>query len=223
MNSDTTPPASRRIAVWDAPTRLFHWALVVLIAFLWWTAETDRMDWHKLAGFAAAGLIVFRIYWGLFGSETSRFRSFMHGPRGVWNYLRARLVPGPGHNPLGGWSVAALLCVLVTETGLGLFAIDEDGLESGPLASTVSFDVAREAAHWHGVLFNGLLALVGLHIAAILVYLLFRQNLIGPMITGWKTVASGTAAPSLAPLRVLLPGIVLAGGVCVGLWWLDTH
>jgi cytochrome b len=223
VSAETPTPATKRVAVWDAPTRLFHWALVVLIAFLWWTAETDHMEWHKLAGFAVAALLVFRIYWGAFGSETARFRNFVRGPRGVWSYLRGRLNSGPGHNPLGGWSVAALLGALTAETVLGLFAIDEDGLDSGPLASTVSFDYAREAAHWHEVLFNGLLALIGLHIAAILIYLLFRQNLIGPMITGRKAVDAEAPAPSFAPFLVLLPGILLAGGVCFGLWWLDNH
>jgi cytochrome b len=225
MSTDnpTAVDSTRPVVVWDLPTRIFHWALAALIPFLWWSAETDHLDWHMLAGFAVSALIVFRVYWGLFGADTARFSHFLHGPRAVRSYLRGHYVSALGHNPLGGWSVAALLTLVSIETGLGLFAIDEDGLESGPLASYASFDTARMASHWHAVLFNPLLALIGLHVAAIVYYLLRRQNLIGPMITGRKRVTSQVQAPRYASLLSLIFGLVLAGAAFGGLWWLDNH
>src|SRR5690348_13361440 len=106
--------------VWDFPTRAFHWLLVALIGFCWWSAETDHMDWHSLAGLAVCGLLIFRILWGIFGTSTARFAQFVKGPRAIWSYLRPgegppRVAP-IGHNPLGGWSVVALLLVLATQT-----------------------------------------------------------------------------------------------------------
>lgn len=211
------------IPVWDLPVRLFHWLLFALIAFLWWTGETDRLEWHKLGGFAVAGLIVFRVYWGFFGSDTARFGHFLRGPRAVMRYLRGETVSAPGHNPLGGWSVAVLLAAVAVETGLGLFALDEDGVDAGPLANYLSVDQATQAGEWHEVVFNVLLVLIGIHIAAILFYLLRRKNLITPMITGRAQLASDEPAPRFAPALSFLIGSVLAAATFFILWWIDTH
>jgi cytochrome b len=95
-----------------------------------------------------------------------------------------------GHNPLGGWNVVTLLALLFSQALLGLFAVDVDGLESGPLARHVSFEIGRYLAALHHVLFNGLLVLIGLHVLAVLLHGIFRrENLIGPMITGFKRVS----------------------------------
>ena len=76
----TEPGSTRIVPVWDIPTRIFHWSLVVLIPFLWWTYQNDQMVWHKIAGFAVIALLIFRLYWGFFGAETARFSNFMRGP-----------------------------------------------------------------------------------------------------------------------------------------------
>ena len=106
--------------VWDLPTRIFHWLLVVLLGFSWWSAENHHMDWHRISGIIVFGLIVFRILWGLFGTSTARFSQFLKGPRTVWSYVRpsgsARTV-AIGHNPLGGWSVIAMLLLLCVQVG----------------------------------------------------------------------------------------------------------
>jgi cytochrome b len=212
----------RAVLVWDLPTRVFHWALVILLPFLWWSATNDEMNWHKLAGFVLAALLVFRIYWGIFGSQTARFSDFLRGPRAVWRYLRTGEARTPGHNPLGGWSVLLLLIFLATETGLGLFAIDEDGLEAGPLAYLLTLDRAQYSAHLHSVLFDGLLAIVGLHIVAVLFYLLRRHNLIGPMLTGKKQLPVASEVPRMASFWSFAVGAALAGATFVWLWRLDN-
>ena len=176
----------RKERIWDAPTRLFHWTLVGLIAFSWWSAEEEHHDWHIWSGIAVLTLIVFRILWGLFGSSTARFANFVRGPRGVLDYLRDMKGWRPvGHTPLGALSVLAMLGALAVQVGLGLFAVDKDGLYEGPLAYLVSLDLSEEIADLHEDFFNVILLLIGLHIAAILFYrFVLGKRLIGPMLTG---------------------------------------
>jgi cytochrome b len=176
--------APSRIVVWDLPTRIFHWLLVALIAFSWWTAEEHLYDLHIWAGTAVLTLLIFRLLWGLVGSSTARFANFVRGPKGVIGYLRGDW-RGIGHSPLGALSVVALLALVATEVGLGLIASDEDGLNMGFLAPLVSSNISEAATDLHEDLFDVLLVLIGLHVAAIAFYRLFRgQKLVGPMVTG---------------------------------------
>jgi cytochrome b len=176
---------SRRVRIWDLPTRLFHWLLVVLIGFMWWSGKAGRMDLHMLAGSVVLGLLVFRILWGFIGGSTARFAYFIKGPRAVMSYLNGRAAHVVGHNPLGGWSVATMLLLLTVQVGLGLFASDPDGLDAGPLSHFVNFDSAVKLGHNHDLLFNILLAFIGLHVAAILFYAVVkRDNLVSPMLHG---------------------------------------
>jgi cytochrome b len=122
-----------------------------------------------------------------------------------------RTEPGlPGHNPLGGWSVLALLGGVLAIIGFGLFAEDVDGEQSGPLAGRISFDAGRAASHWHHQAFNVLLGLIALHLCAIAFYALVkRDNLLGPMLTGRKA--------GVEPVAVAAPIWRLALSVGVGL------
>lgn len=207
--------------IWDLPTRLFHWGVVFLVGSLWLTADQGEIDWHKRAGFALLALLAFRLFWGVAGSETARFSRFVRGPREIWRYLRGE-PQRPGHNPLGALSVVAMLAVLCVEAVLGLFAIDEDGLDAGPFAPMVGFDGARLAAYLHGLAFNVLLGFVALHVATVLVYLVCGNNLIGPMITGRKRAAEGTPAPRFAPSWFTVIGCLLAVATYALLWRADT-
>lgn len=200
-----------RIAIWDLPTRLFHWAMVLLMPALWWTAEEHLYDWHFLLGELALGLILFRLFWGLLGSSTARFAGFVKGPGAILAYLRGRAPAHVGHNPLGALSVIALLLLLATVVGLGLFASDEDGLAPGPLSHLVSYDSARILAERHEQVFWILVGFIGLHVAAILFYLLVkRDNLVAPMITGHAPAAAGGGEMAAAPLWRFLLAAILA-------------
>lgn len=197
--------------VWDLPTRLVHWLLVAGIGMSWWTGETGRLEWHRWSGYGLLGLVLFRIYWGFFGSSTARFARFVRGPRTVLAYLRGAWPVAPGHNPLGALSVVALLALLATQIVLGLFAVDVDGIESGPLSLYVSFEGGRAAAHWHGALFDVLLWLIALHIAAILYYGLVRkQNLAASMLHGEREFPAAIPAVQHASVVRLVVGVVLA-------------
>jgi cytochrome b len=199
---------------WDLPVRLFHWTIVLLIGFSWWSAEQRQLDWHRYSGYAVLTLILFRLAWGFAGSATARFSSFVRGPSAVARYVGRDMFvrTGPtadGHNPVGGWSVLAMLTAMLVQTMLGMVAVDVDGIESGPLSAWVSFDTGRLASKLHGIVFNILLGLVVLHVAAILFYLLYkRANLIGPMVIGRGS--GGSAVLGRAAILLL---------VCAGLVW----
>jgi len=217
--SDSAAPVRARL--WDAPTRVVHWALVVLLLVSWFTAG-ENMDVHRWSGYSVMGLVIFRIYWGVFGSQTARFASFVKGPKATLAYAGALGKRAPsevaGHNPLGAVSVVAILALLVAQVTLGLFAVDIDGLESGPLSHLVSFDTGRLCAEWHELTFRALQALVVVHVAAVIFYLAYkRQNLIGPMITGRRAFA---ADPGLrfAPWWSLVIGVVIAFGL---MWFIS--
>jgi cytochrome b len=212
MAEDTTPsrPAVR---VWDVPVRLVHWATVIAVALSWWTGETGRLEWHRWSGYALLGLVTFRIYWGFFGSSTARFRQFVRGPRAVAGYLRGAWNVAAGHNPLGALSVLALIVLLLAQVMLGLFAVDVDGIESGPLSLYVSFETGRLAAEWHEAVFNVLLALTALHIVAIAWYrVVKKERLVEAMIHGTRAYPQDVPPVQHASLLRLVLGIVLASG-----------
>jgi cytochrome b len=211
-------PSPERVRIWDGPTRLFHWLLVLLIPALWWTARYDRIEWHVTLGVATAGLLLFRIIWGLIGSSTARFSHFLKGPRGILSYLNGRAAHALGHNPLGGWSVAAMLALLAAQVGLGLFAEDDDAMAAGPFAIWLEPDTSEWLTELHGTMFYVLLALIALHVAAILVYALRRRNLVGPMITGRGKAPQGTAPMRAAPAWRAALALLASAAIALWLW-----
>lgn len=187
-----------KLAVWDLPTRLFHWVLVGLIGFSWWTGEQGHEDLHMYSGFAVLTFLIFRLLWGVFGSSTARFSSFVRGPRAVTEYLgRMKSWPDIGHTPLGALGVLALLVMLFLQVGTGLIQTDDDGLVEGPLAPLVSYDTAEVAHDLHETTFNLLLILIALHVAAVIFYrIALGKKLLGPMITGKAEID-----PAFEPMR----------------------
>jgi cytochrome b len=199
------PDTGVTIRLWDAPVRTVHWAFVLLMPALWWSAKEGNLALHRSLGYIMLALILFRIFWGFFGSSTARFVSFVKGPRAVLRYVRTLFGTTPvttlGHNPLGAVSVIALLGLLATQAGIGLFAQDVDGIESGPLSYLVSFNGADAAREWHHSLFDVLLVVIVIHIAAILFYLFIkRDNLVRPMVTGKKQYTSPVPEMGTVPL-----------------------
>ena len=220
--NETSPLADTRI--WDLPTRLFHWTLVVLVVLLYASGEFELLDmrWHFWAGYAVLALLGFRLLWGFAGSQTSRFGEFVRAPSAVVVYLKA-LRAGQhrvavGHNPLGGWSVLALLASVAVQAVSGLFASDELEVD-GPLVAHVSnytVKLMTRVHHWNQ---NVLLALVGLHVVAVLAYLLLRhENLIRPMFSGRRALAE---PPRLrfASNRLALALLLLCVGAVAALVW----
>lgn len=212
------------IRVWDLPTRVFHWALTLCVIGLVITANLGGswMTWHGRLGYAVLSLLLFRIVWGFVGGYWSRFGSFLFGPSAVLAYLRGKARPEHriGHNPLGMFSVFALLIVLLLQVSTGLFADDEIAF-TGPLVGLVSGDTVSQATRYHKTVGKLLLiALVVLHVLAILFYKWFRKdNLVGPMVLGDKQVASPVpSARDNASSRLLA---LLIWAACAGaVYWL---
>jgi cytochrome b len=182
------------IQVWDLPLRIFHWllALAVLSAVITGELGGALIDWHGRIGVFILGLLIFRLIWGFVGSSHSRFAHFFPTPSKIKAYLKGHW-KGHGHNPLGAISVIALLAVLVTLVGAGLFANDDIAFE-GPLFSLVSKSFSNKLSAIHSYGFNVLAALVVLHVAAIVFYARVKKhNLVGPMVTGKKVVPKDQA------------------------------
>jgi cytochrome b len=203
--------------VWDLPTRLFHWTLVVLIAFSVVTVKLGGlwMDWHMRSGYAILALVLFRILWGFVGSRYARFSTFVHPPSTVLEYLRGSISHGAGHSPLGGLSVLAILAMLLLQSATGLFSNDGNFTE-GPLARLVTSATGDRLSTVHRLGEWALYLLVGIHVAAIAYYTLFRKAiLVRPMVTGDHPVADVPPADdSLATrLKALLLAALAAGVV----------
>ena len=184
-----------RIRVWDLPTRLFHWSLVLLIvgAIVTGTLGGNLMVWHGRIGICISGLIAFRIVWGIAGSTYARFAQFMPTPGRVLAYLRGQWHE-PGHNPLGALSVFGLLGIVSFQIATGLPANDDIAF-NGPLYNLVTRELSDQLVSLHRISANLLFVLIGLHIAAIMFYAhVKKDNLVKPMITGWKESASGRSA-----------------------------
>jgi cytochrome b len=195
--------------IWDASTRLFHWSLVVLVATS--TISISLADgpnalvWmrvHVASGETLMAMLIFRLVWGVIGSDTSRFVTFLKSPLLGLRHLAhiARREPdlAVGHNPAGGWMVVAMLGLLALQVATGLFSND-DGSTEGPLAKYIRRDLSDTLSGLHGAVFNVLMGAVILHVCAIVAYaVLKRHDLVSPMITGKKRLPAATRAPQMA-------------------------
>lgn len=211
------------VKVWDAPTRIFHWSLVACFAGAWITAEMGDREWHERFGLAVIALVLFRIVWGFVGGEFARFTSFVRGPGAVIAYVRetigGRHREQPGHNPLGALAILALLLLLATQAGMGLFAND-DILYEGPLYHLVTYDLSGTLTGWHHRLFDLILIVVGIHVLAVISYMLFLGvDLIQPMFTGVKRLPLDAVPERLrrTPLWVALLILAATAGAAYGL------
>jgi len=202
----------KKIFVWDLPTRLFHWLLVGLLCFSFVTALVEDLadtELHMASGHAIFGLILFRLGWGIVGGTYARFTDFLSGPRAGVAYLRQLLTADSsgtgesdnksdhvsflGHNPVGGWMIVIMLVVILVQITTGLFAND-DILYEGPLAYKVSEEISSQLTVLHKQNYYFLLFLIFVHLAAIAFYRIFKhQNLVGPMLTGYRWISEKTA------------------------------
>jgi cytochrome b len=214
----------RAVLVWDAPVRLFHWLVVVLVAAAYATWRLNWMVWHGWVGEALLALVLFRLSWGFLGSETARFSHFLVSPRIVAQHLRYAFRREPdrqvGHNPAGGWVVVFLLALLLAETLTGLY-VANDIADEGPLTEIVPAPVANAISAAHAIIWDVLVALIALHVLAIAGYAAAKgQNLLRPMINGTKALPASVPAPRMSsPARaaLLLAASALAAAIIASL------
>jgi cytochrome b len=214
-----TPPTSsgpkqrdagplRPVLVWDVPVRLFHWLVVVLVASAYVTLKLNWIDWHIRVGETLLALVIFRLLWGCFGSETARFRHFVASPKAAAQHLRHLTRREPdlqvGHNAAGGWMVMFLLALLLLETLSGLY-VNNDIADEGPLSEFVPAWLANAISTLHGLVWDVLVVAVALHVVVILLYALVKgHNLLRPMLTGYKNLPAAIDAPRQRPAWLAL-------------------
>ncbi|MDE2374522.1 MAG: cytochrome b/b6 domain-containing protein [Hyphomicrobiales bacterium] len=217
---DPAPPqtnSEREILVWDIPTRAFHWLTAVLVLTAYFTWRFDRMDWHAICGDAVLTLVIFRLLWGFFGSDTTRFASFIARPRAALQHLAHLFRREPdhqvSHNPAGGLMVLLLLSFLLVETLSGLY-VENDVVDEGPLTEHVAAPVANAITALHWIFWDGLLAAIALHLLTILAYAVAKgQDLLTPMITGKKRMPARIAQPRMA--SVIRAGFLLVASALI--------
>ncbi|MCW8916673.1 MAG: cytochrome b/b6 domain-containing protein [Magnetovibrio sp.] len=216
-----TQSNQRPVKVWDLPTRVFHWGLVVLIAVAWISAEAGQsVFWvHVYSGSAVLGFIAFRLVWGVMGSCYARFDNFVHGPEKVMDYAKKLFAFRPphhvGHNPLGGWMVVALISSIMVIALTGLMT-SEDGFV-GPLAHIGSGWLGEG----HEAIGSILIALIIVHVAGVLVHgVISRENLPRAMVSGIKHVPADEKAEDIKPIGLIRPVLAVGAGIAVATYFL---
>lgn len=196
-------PATRKVLVWDAPVRVFHWLMVLSFAAAYFTAESERWRLvHATLGYTMVGLVAFRVAWGLVGTRYARFSSFVRGPAAIASYVRGLIRGRPehhvGHNPAGALAIIALLGLTLVVTAAGWATYNEVG--------------GKWLEELHEGAANVMLAVVGVHVAGVLIGTwLHHDNLVGAMLTGRKPGRPDDAVRSAwRSVAVLMLGAVLA-------------
>ena len=206
--------------VWDLPTRLFHWLMVLAFSLAWATHDDSRhLDIHTVAGYTFFGLLLFRLVWGVVGSHYARFSEFNYAPDEVITYLRSLIGSGVkqyiGHNPAGAWAIFILLTLglLLAVSGVVVLGGEE---QQGPLAGYLSFDQSAPFSLLHEVIAWGMVALVIIHVSGVVIEsILHRENLIGAMFRGTKWIAGESAA--VAPHYLIAGTMLIAVIIWIGL------
>ena len=212
--------------IWDLPVRLTHWGLVISFFGAFLTAEGPVVPLHIPFAFALMTLAIFRVFWGLVGSETARFSHFVRGYGAVKAYAlelkELRHKTYWGHNPLGAVAVVAILGGILTIVSMGLFASARDLV--GPLSGTVQPQTSRLMADLHSGLANVVMLVVVIHIAAIFAYkYVLKDNLITPMITGKRPADADQPEPRFTSSIIALLLLGVAGAMssyAFGYWGL---
>ena len=203
--------------VWDLPVRLFHWGVTLLLIGSYATMLTHHFGAHILIGETLLALVLWRIVWGVVGSDTARFGRFLRSPAMAFAHLRTlgrrEVDNGIGHTASGGWWVLVMLALIMIQTLTGLFG-SEDGRHGGPLFRLLPRSAAAVIETLHGANFLVLVGAIGVHLLAIGAYAGFKgQNLLRPMLTGKKRLPANMRAPRLAPTSLAALVLLCAAGV----------
>jgi cytochrome b len=214
-----------KLLVWDLPVRLFHWSLVTSLFAAWYTSDGERnlIDWHLKIGYFILGLIIFRIIWGVFGTRYAKFTQFIPNKKSLLYYLKnfkqEKNYTTVGHNPIGGLMVVFMLTLVLSQAVSGLF-MNDDIFTSGPYYSSASSSIQSIMSLIHHNVFDIIIVVSVLHIAAAFYYLLVKKaNLIVPMITGYKQSDGTENTKGIKSSRLFL-ALVIILAVAIFLYWL---
>ena len=217
-------PEVREVAVWDLGVRLFHWSLLALVVTSFVTVKIggNAMTYHAWSGYAILALLVYRILWGFVGGTQARFAVFLRGPGAVLRYLKAMFdrrahQASVGHSAVGALAVVAMLLALLFQAVSGLFANDDIAFE-GPLFKWVGKDLSDKLTGLHQLNEKIIIALVLLHVSAIAFYYFYhKENLVRPMLTGFKRMAGAVGESRHGSTLIALVLLAFCAG---GVYWL---
>jgi len=205
----------QKILVWDLPTRLFHWLLVASLVAQYATVEwlENAVQWHFYIGYFTLFLLIFRVIWGIVGTQHAKFSSFIVGPSRVLNYIktifRKDSIPAVGHNPLGGWFVVIMLLLLAAQAISGLFMTDDIFLD-GPYRQLASDELLGVMSSVHHLAFDILLYVIALHIGAIIFYGVYKKQKLVPAMVHGNKVSTTVGIPGSRIIRAILVALVAA-------------
>ncbi len=216
MSEKSSPTNSEKSRVWDLPTRCYHWALTVCFVGAVITVENGFMQAHLVFGISIFTLILFRLIWGLYGSDSAKFKNFLPKIKDIWHCLiniRQKNKPHIGHDALGGFATFVMLIMLFITPTLGMFAND-DLLFEGPLAEFVSQQASNYISSLHENAAKATIVVIGIHISAVLFYWLYKKdNIITPMLTG-KKMLPPLLKKQASEMRFVDPKIAILCLIC---------
>ena len=189
----------QKTIIWDLPTRVFHWLLVISYSVAWISFDDNRFLFvHVYGGYVFLTLLIFRLIWGIIGTHHARFHTFAYDYTSVMSYLKSLLNGSAmrhiGHNPIGGWAIFLMLIVGLLAGITGILVLGgEEG--HGPLRHLVSYDIGIHTREFHAVIAWSMLAITIIHILGVVVEsIIHKDNLIWAMFTGRKETAAGIAS-----------------------------
>ncbi|MEP3197281.1 MAG: cytochrome b/b6 domain-containing protein [Lentilitoribacter sp.] len=213
--------STAKVKVWDVYIRIFHWLLLICILVSFISFRLDEMDIHFISGHCVLALLIFRVIWGVIGSRTALFHTFIKGPGAILNYVKnpssEKFKGMIGHSPIAALSVIAMLVVILVQVGTGLISDDEILLQ-GPLAKYVSGDMSYQATTYHGINAKLIIGLIVLHLAAIAFYRFIKKdNIVKPMVSGQKEVTEDYAekVPPLDEKKLIVAAMAILVSIAI--------
>lgn len=196
----------------DAPTRMFHWLFALSFLGAYLTADGERWRLlHVTLGYTMAGLLAFRVLYGLFGPRQARLAMLWRKVAGLPQWGRAAVAGRSlaavnwrqGQNLLMGVAIVLLLALVVPLTLSGYGTYNE----------WVGSDLLEELHEFFG---NALLAVVLAHLALLaLLSVVRRRNQATPMVTGRMP---GSGPDLVQKNRAWLAGLLLLAVLSYGAW-----
>jgi len=218
-------PRLETYPVWDPAVRICHWGLVGLFV---WLAISGHFGWrpslHLWAGYALLAVLLFRLAWGICGSDSARFSRMLTSLASIGPTLKNLTARQPGHaaghNPLGAAAVLLMLALLLAQSVTGLF-FESWGEVRGPLAERVTRDTAVFLSDLHGLLLWPLLAVVAVHVLAGLYHRVWKhENRLGAIfLHGRLQLPADPALRRMGAGRALLAGLGALAAVLLLAWW----
>ena len=202
--ADVVPEMKQRVLVWDLPVRGFHALFAIGFAAAYLIAkllgeDAPSFPYHAMIGLTLGLLVVLRVVWGLVGTRWARFSGLALDPRALLSYM-ASVVSGRGRHYVGHNPATSVTLLLMFAAVLGLAWT---GIQMGQ-GNEAFEDI-------HGLLANGMLALVGMHVLGVMFHTLrHRDGIVMGMVDGRKAVNAVDAIRGPA-IPAALTGVILVG------------